>query len=137
MNDTSISVSIIVPNYNYACYLNVRIASILNQSYTNYELILLDDASTDNSVEILEKYKDNPHVSHILVNEKNSGSPFQQWAKGISLARGKWIWIAEADDVAEPTFLEVCLSQISLYPNVECTEVDDIPGFKIYSLESL
>ena len=102
MNDTSISVSIIVPNYNYACYLNVRIASILNQSYTNYELILLDDASTDNSVEILEKYKDNPHVSHILVNEKNSGSPFQQWAKGISLARGKWIWIAEADDVAEP-----------------------------------
>ena len=76
MNDTSISVSIIVPNYNYACYLNVRIASILNQSYTNYELILLDDASTDNSVEILEKYKDNPHVSHILVNEKNSGSPF-------------------------------------------------------------
>ena len=111
-------VSVIIPNYNYALYLKKRIESILNQTYTDYELILLDDASTDNSVEILEKYKDNPHVSHILVNEKNSGSPFQQWAKGISLARGKWIWIAEADDVAEPAFLEVCLSQISLYPNV-------------------
>ena len=94
-------VSVIIPNYNYALYLKKRIESILNQTYTDYELILLDDASTDNSVEILEKYKDNPHVSHILVNEKNSGSPFQQWAKGISLARGKWIWIAEADDVAE------------------------------------
>ena len=119
-------ISVIVPNYNYARYLDLRIASILNQTYTDFELILLDDASTDNSVEILEKYKDNPHVSHILVNEKNSGSPFLQWIKGISLAQGKWIWIAEADDLCEPTFLETCMHYIEMYKNVSVCNVGSV-----------
>lgn len=51
-----VKVSVIVPNYNYARYLPIRIESILNQSFQDFELILLDDASTDNSIQILEKY---------------------------------------------------------------------------------
>ena len=82
----------------------------LNQTFTDFELILLDDASTDESVSVLEKYRNNKHVSHIVVNEQNTGSPFQQWMKGISLSRGKYIWIAEADDLAEPDFLETCIN---------------------------
>lgn len=111
-------VSVVVPNYNYARYLNERLLSILNQTYQNFELILLDDASTDNSVEVLNQYKDNPHVSHFVVNEKNTGSPFKQWMKGISLAKGEWVWIAEADDLCEPDFLETCVEQVQKYSNI-------------------
>lgn len=103
-------VSIIVPNYNHARFLRQRIESILQQEYTNYELILLDDASTDESREIMESYRNNPHVSHICYNTVNTGSPFAQWKKGIDLAQGKYIWIAESDDYAESTFLSTTVS---------------------------
>ena len=82
--EKEVQVSVIVPNYNYARYLPMRIESILNQTFTDFELILLDDASTDESVSVLEKYRNNKHVSHIVVNEQNTGSPVQQWMKGIS-----------------------------------------------------
>lgn len=118
MNQINPTVSVVVPNYNYACYLDERLQSILNQTFQDFELILLDDASTDNSAEVLDKYKDNPHVSHIVVNEKNTGSPFRQWMKGISLAKGEWVWIAEADDLCELDFLETCVKQVNQYPNI-------------------
>ena len=56
MNSSSPKISIIVPNYNYAHFLDKRIESILKQTYNDYEIILLDDASTDDSVKVLEKY---------------------------------------------------------------------------------
>lgn len=112
MSDKNPTVSIIVPNYNYGRFLDQRITSILNQTYTDYELILLDDASTDESITILEKYRKNPHVTQIEVNKQNTGSPFRQWMKGILLAKGEWVWIAEADDLCEPTFLETCMHYI-------------------------
>ncbi len=65
-------VSIIVPSYNHAQYLEERINSILNQSYSQFELILLDDLSPDHSAKILEKYRKHPKVSHCIINEKNS-----------------------------------------------------------------
>ena len=99
-------VSVIVPNYNYARYLGVRIESILNQTYENYEIILLDDKSTDNSLDIIEKYKAHPKVSKVILSEVNSGSPFIQWEKGIKASRGEIIWIAESDDNCSPFFLE-------------------------------
>ena len=118
MNSSSPKISIIVPNYNYAYFLDKRIESILKQTYTDYEIILLDDASSDDSVKVLEKYKNNPHVSQIVVNEQNTGSPFKQWMKGILLAKGEWIWIAEADDLCEPTFLETCMHYIKTESNI-------------------
>ena len=100
------TVSVIVPNYNHAPYLRQRIDSILNQTFQDFELILLDDCSKDNSREVLLSYKDNPHVTHVVFNEQNSGSAFHQWKKGIELAQGEWVWIAESDDLAEPEFLD-------------------------------
>lgn len=79
-------VSVVVPNYNYKRYLNLRIQSILQQTYQNIELILLDDASTDGSEEVLSDYQDHAKVSHILLNEHNTGNPFKQWFKGMQLA---------------------------------------------------
>lgn len=100
-----ISVSVIIPNYNHAAFLEQRIRSVLDQTFTDFEMIILDDASDDNSRDIIERYQSNLKVSHILYNYKNSGSPFKQWQKGINLAQGEWIWIAESDDVADPEFL--------------------------------
>lgn len=99
-------VSVIVPNYNHSSYLEQRIESILSQSYQDFELIILDDLSTDNSRTIIEKYRGDSRVSQIIYNEKNSGSTFKQWKKGIELAKGEFIWIAESDDWCEIHLLQ-------------------------------
>lgn len=108
--------SVIIPNYNHAAWLEERIESVLNQTFTDFELILLDDCSTDNSREIIEKYRQHPKVSHISYAEQNSGSPFRQWQKGLSLAGGDWIWIAESDDRSEPVFLATAAAAITANP---------------------
>lgn len=104
-------VSVIIPNYNHAKYLDQRIQSVLNQTYQDFEVIILDDCSPDNGASraVMEKYRSNPHVSHIVYNEKNSGSTFIQWQKGFSLAKGEIIWIAESDDWCELNFLEILM----------------------------
>ena len=99
-------VSVIIPNYNHARYLEQRLDSVLNQTYQNFEVIILDDHSTDNSLEVINRYKDNPHIKQIVVNETNSGSTFKQWDKGIHLATGDIIWIAESDDYCELNLLD-------------------------------
>lgn len=104
------NVSVIIPNYNHSKYLRQRIDSILNQTYKDIELIILDDCSTDNSREIIEEYvKVHPDIV-VYYNESNSGSPFIQWNFGVSKAQGEFIWIAESDDFAEPGFLEKMVS---------------------------
>lgn len=111
------TVSVIVPNYNHASFLGQRIDSILGQTFQDFELILLDDSSTDGSWGILENYRNNPHVSYLIQNESNSGSAFRQWKKGIELAQGKWIWIAESDDYAEPSFLGRLMAEVQKTPD--------------------
>jgi glycosyltransferase involved in cell wall biosynthesis len=106
-------VSVIVPNYNHALYLQQRIDSILNQTYSNFELIILDDCSTDNSKEIIEQYRNHPKVSQIIYNTQNSGSTFKQWNKGVELAKGEYVWIAESDDVAELHFLDTLIPRLA------------------------
>lgn len=113
------AVSVIVPNYNHARYLKERINSILDQTFQDFELILLDDCSTDNSAELLNNCRNNPHVSHIELNEQNSGSAFRQWEKGIQLAQGKYIWIAESDDKAENRFLERAVEALEKHPEAQ------------------
>lgn len=103
-------VSVVIPNYNYANYLEERIDSIMLQTYPVYEVIILDDASSDNSKEVidqvLDKYKDSDVVFTKLYNKKNGGSVFNQWQKGFENAKGDYVWIAEADDSCHPKFLE-------------------------------
>ena len=116
MENHPVEVSVIIPNYNYARFLQQRIESVLAQTYTDYEIILLDDASTDDSVSILNHYRTNSRVAHLEINSVNTGSPFAQWQKGISLSRGKYIWIAESDDAADSSFLEKAVSALNQYP---------------------
>lgn len=106
-------VSVIIPSYNHEKFLKERIDSVLNQTFQDFELIILDDLSPDNSQEIIESYRAHPKVSQIIYNEKNSGSTFFQWNKAIlSLAKGEFIWIAESDDVADPKFLETLVPML-------------------------
>ena len=99
-------VSVIIPNYNHANFLKLRIESVLNQTLQDFELIILDDKSTDDSKEVIESYRNHPKISHIIYNETNSGNTFIQWQKGFELSKGEFIWIAESDDYCEPTLLE-------------------------------
>ncbi|MFC5743967.1 glycoside hydrolase family 99-like domain-containing protein [Dyella tabacisoli] len=100
-------VSVVVPNYNYAHYMQERLSSISGQSLPIYEIIVLDDASSDDSLATLQQLRSkiSPEPT-IIANESNSGSVFRQWLKGVELARGDYVWIAEADDLSKPEFLE-------------------------------
>ena len=102
------SLSIILPCFNHAIFLQERLNTILNQTYTDWELIIIDDKSTDNSLAILSEFvkKNDAKVKHFIVNESNSGSGYFSWQKGIKLAQTKYIWIAETDDFSDPNFIE-------------------------------
>lgn len=112
-----VEVSVIVPNYNHAAFLRQRLESVLNQSFEGFELIIMDDCSTDASRAIIETYRNHPKVSKIVYNEQNSGSAFKQWVKGIELAEGEWVWIAESDDWAELDFLERMMQAVKENPS--------------------
>ncbi|MBN9133058.1 MAG: glycosyltransferase [Nitrosospira multiformis] len=100
-------VSVIVPSYNHADFLRQRLSSIYQQRYSNIEVILLDDASTDESREILEEYRSHyPQITKYTFNEKNSGSAFKQWQRGFEMATGDLVWVAESDDYCSENFLE-------------------------------
>jgi glycosyltransferase involved in cell wall biosynthesis len=97
-------VSICIPSYNYARYLPHAIESALAQTYPNTEIIVVDDASTDDSMEVLERYRSNPKVT-IFRNEKNvTIAPNHNIA--ASHASGEYISFLSADDILLPTFLE-------------------------------
>lgn len=104
-------VTVLIPNYCHASYLNERIDSVLAQTYQNFEVIIMDDYSTDNSREVIEQYRNHPRVREIVYNEINTGSTFVQWDRGIAMANGELIWIAESDDSCRPELLERLVEQ--------------------------
>ncbi len=108
-------VSVIVPNYNHGRFLAQRLDSVLAQTYTDFEVIYLDDRSTDNSAEVFEAYAKNPRIQ-CVVNATNSGNPFVQWNRGVARASGEYVWVAEADDYAAPEFLEKLTSVLDAHP---------------------
>jgi glycosyltransferase involved in cell wall biosynthesis len=111
-------VSVIIPNFNHSKYLVQRIESILAQTFQDFELIILDDFSTDGSKNVIDRYANHEKVTHVVYNNENSGTPFLQWKKGIEMASGTYIWIAESDDWCEPTLLETLLQPFS--QDAEC-----------------
>ncbi|GIK26591.1 MAG: hypothetical protein BroJett006_28370 [Betaproteobacteria bacterium] len=99
-------VSVVVPNYNYGKYIVERLKSIRSQTYPVYQLLVIDDASGDDSVVKIRSYLDHSwQEGRLLVNESNSGSVFRQWKKGAELCKGDLLWMAEADDLADRNFL--------------------------------
>jgi glycosyltransferase involved in cell wall biosynthesis len=144
MSGSSPKVSIVIPNFNHARFLRRRIESVLQQSFQDFELILLDDGSTDESRSILAQYGCDPRV-RIQFNEMNSGSTFKQWNKGVELARGSYVWIAESDDYADQRLLAQLVAVLDDEPAVtfaycrsQCVTEDDRPiGFSDFYLDQL
>lgn len=110
-------VSVVVPNYNHARYLPRRLETIAAQSFSDFELIVLDDASTDESLAVINQYSQTIPM-RVVRNEKNSGSSFVQWRRGAELARARYLWIAESDDFAHPEFLETLVDVLDRQANV-------------------
>ena len=99
-------VSVVVPNWNYGRFLEARLASIFGQSYPVAEVIVLDDASSDDSVAVAHRTAQAwGRRIRLERQRRHSGSVFTQWRRAAEMATGDWVWIAEADDGAEPGFL--------------------------------
>lgn len=96
-------VSIIMPSYNTADYIGESINSILNQTYQNFEIIIVDDCSTDNTDEVIAGFKDD-RIKY-LKNEENSGAAISR-NRAIRNAKGKWVAFLDSDDVWMPEKLE-------------------------------
>lgn len=117
MNSKTPRVSIILPNYNHEPFLRERLDSIIAQTFTDWELIVLDDKSHDRSLDVIREYAARePRITRVVENEANSGSTFRQWKKGIELASAPLIWIAESDDVANPEFLAEAVAALDASP---------------------
>ena len=96
-------VSIVMPSYNTACYIKESIQSVLAQTYADWELIIVDDCSTDNSEDVIKSIKDD-RIRYFR-NEQNSGAAASR-NKALREARGKWIAFLDSDDLWHPEKLE-------------------------------
>ena len=96
-------ISIVMPAYNSEKYIRNSIKSVINQTYKNWELIIIDDYSTDNTVSIIEEFQ-NKNI-HLIKNKKNSGAAISR-NKGIKLAKGNYIAFLDSDDLWNKEKLE-------------------------------
>ena len=135
LSESKIKVSVVVPNYNYAEFIYQRLYSILSQNYKIYELIILDDCSKDNSIQVINNIikKINKYINvKFIINEKNSGSAFKQWKKGFEIASGDYVWIAEADDFCEKNLInnlvKPCLHNKNIIISYSDTAFIDVDG---------
>ena len=107
-------VSIIMPNYNSESYLKETIDTVLAQSYQNWELIIVDDCSTDKSVEIIEQYKD--ERIRLIHNVENCGAARSR-NRAIEAANGRWIAFLDSDDLWAPSKLS---EQLAFMTEQDC-----------------
>jgi len=113
------TISVAVPNYNYAHCLPERLFTIFDQNHPVEEIIVLDDASSDESISVVFKIaEERQRDLSLVINEENSGSVFAQWVKAAEMATGEFLWIAEADDLSEPTFLSSLLTLMKSDPHI-------------------
>jgi hypothetical protein len=128
------AVSIVVVCYNQLRFLRQRLTTIEAQSLHEVELILVDDRSTDGSSEWLRDYAD-AKGALFLQPDRRLACPVKTWSLGVTSARGKWVWLAEADDLAAPTFLETLYNTAEAgdkYDFLYCASVKVDAGNVIY-----
>lgn len=120
-------VTVFIPVYNGERFLAEAIESVLAQTFADFELLIVDDGSTDSSVEIVERYAD-PRI-RLERNERNRGRPYTR-NRGLELARGEYVAVLDADDVCEPARLETSVVFLDENPDVvavgsSATFIDD------------
>lgn len=104
-SDTAVDISVVIPSYNHARFIVDAIDSVICQTFRNWELILIDDGSTDNTQELLDRrYGDNKQIQ--LVYQSNHGA-HHALNRGISLAKGRYISVLNSDDLYHPKRLQI------------------------------
>lgn len=121
-------ISIVIVNYNYSRYLDERIRTLLNQSYRDFELIIIDNGSTDNSVEVISRYISDPRIVPQFYLENDL--PFKRWNNALDDAKGEYFMITAADDSSYPNLLEKIVEKLDKHPAVglafsQSWEIDD------------
>ncbi len=123
------AVSVIIPMYNDEKYIRELLDSILAQTFRDFEVIVIDDCSTDNSFAIIESYKEKFNGRLTLAKtQKNSGNPGEPSNIGINLSRGEYLLILDNDDAITPTALE------ELYPIAKNFDADVVACEKFYRI---
>jgi glycosyltransferase involved in cell wall biosynthesis len=109
------TLSVIIPNYNDAAYIGAAMNAILAQSFQPLEVIVVDDGSTDNSVEVVEAFAGRSRLVKLLRNERNMGVIFS-FNRGIQAAEGEYCYAASANDLVLPGFFEKSMGLLELHP---------------------
>ena len=112
---SSPTLTVVMPNYNHAQYLSESLEAILAQSYRPQEIIVLDDASTDNSVEVIERYANKEPTIQLIKAEVNQGV-IPQLNRLLKIAKGDFFYAAAADDKILPGFLERTMQMFEAHP---------------------
>ncbi|RCK71812.1 MAG: putative N-acetylgalactosaminyl-diphosphoundecaprenol glucuronosyltransferase [Ignavibacteriae bacterium] len=119
------TISVIIPCYNYARYLPEAVESVINQTFQDFEIIIVNDGSTDNTQSVAESLiKKYSQYKIRLINQENSGNPAISRNRGIKLSAGKYILCLDADDKLAPTMLEECLNVLKTTPEVAIVYTD-------------
>lgn len=121
--------SIIIPTYNRALFIHKAIESVLAQSYSNFELIIVDDGSTDNTGEVIKHFKDPRITYHKKENEERGAAR----NRGTSIASGQYVNFFDSDDLLYPNHLEEALKTIEVYNDPEIFHL----GYDIKTPEGL
>ncbi|WP_019502658.1 glycosyltransferase family 2 protein [Pseudanabaena sp. PCC 6802] len=132
-------VSVVIINYNYSQYLDERIQSFLGQTYRDFELLIIDNGSTDNSVDVIQQYTKDPRVSVKYYDENDS--PLKRWNEGVESTQGEYVMIAASDDSCDPRLLERLVEKLDNHPSVgfaysQSWEIDD-RGNRLYLSKQL
>lgn len=109
-------ISVVITSYNYEKYLKDTIKSVLAQTYSDWEMIVIDDASADSSVEIIKEFAKNDSRIKLIQNESNLGLT-KSLRKGIEAASGQWVAVLESDDSLRKDYLEKKAAIIEQYPD--------------------
>lgn len=133
-------VTVFIPMYNSETYIKETLESIINQTYTNIEILIIDDGSTDRSVEIINEFKDKR--IRLLKNESNKGIPYTR-NRGLKNAKGKYIAIMDADDISIKDRIEKQVNYLEnnhnidvVASNIQCLTNSKIKNF-IYEINSV
>ncbi len=118
-------ISAVVPSHNYARFMPERLRSIFTQTHPVEEVIVLDDGSTDDSVAVARAVAlDWRRTIRLEAQATNGGNVFLQWQRAALIARGDYLWIAEADDSAHPELLARLAAMLAAHPDIDIAFCD-------------
>lgn len=110
-------ISVVIPSYNHSRFIKIAVESVLRQTHTNLELIVIDDGSTDSSLDYLRTVKDDRYT---LIEQLNAGA-HNAINRGLEIAQGEYLTILNSDDVYHPQRLEKCLIQLKNGADLVCS----------------